>query len=61
MVARLVTKIEVSKTGKRTVYHERAEPNKLGWAGTHPDTPKLRKECSACTKGTLDSVRNAPR
>ena len=55
----LRTAVEIYKDGHREVYHQRINDNNEGWAWTHSDTPETRAECSACTRGTLDSVRGA--
>lgn len=57
----LKTQIEVYKDGHREVYHSYLEPARDGWAWTHPDTQGERDDCSACTSGTLTSVRENSR
>jgi hypothetical protein len=57
-MGRLRTRIEVYKDGHREVYHDNVDPAKSGYAWTHADDKAARNACSACTSGTLQSVRS---
>lgn len=48
-----ITKVEISKDGTRTAYHQNGgehnvDPARVTKVWTHPDTPEERATCEAC-------------
>lgn len=59
---RIYTAVEEYKDGSRQVYHQYINDNtNSGYAWNHDEDKRTRAACSACTNGTLESVRGEVR